>query len=212
MKLLGALPTHTVHATVFRLAGYQSGARFLQEQGFNPSQVDEMMMLLRSRGFEDSLNELCDEPFRRKSRLRKKGHKSRFSDGSFPVFYSSLEAETAEDERKHWFVQFSGQPTGARTWHHLLFACDFSGTTKDLRPKTDDWPALTHHSDYDFCNKLGLEAIETGLKGLLTPSVRHAGGTNLPVFARDAIMNPVAEVLVVMTHDPSTGEVSLSRG
>ena len=168
--------------------------------------------MLRSRGFEDSLNELCDESFRRKSRLRKKGHKSRFSDGSFPVFYSSLEAETAEDECKHGFMQFLGQPTAARTWYQLRFTCDFSGTAKDLRPKTDDWPALTYRIDYNFCNKLGLEAIETGLKGLLAPSVRRAGGTNLPVFARDAIRNPVADVLVVMTHDPSTGQVSLSRG
>ena len=210
--MLKELPTHTVHTRVFRLASYQSSVRFLQEQGFNSLQVGEMMMLLRSRGFEDSLNELSDEPFRRKSRLRKKGHKSRFSDGSFSVFYSSLEAETAEDERKHWFVQFSGQPTGERTWYHMRFACDFSGTAKDLRPKKDDWPALTHHSNYEFCNKLGLEAIETGLKGLLAPSVRRAGGTNLPVFARDAIKNPVAGVFVAMTHDPSTGKVSLSRG
>ena len=30
-----------------------------------------------------------------------------------------------------------------------------------------DWPALTHDSDYGFCNGLGTEAVDSDLDGLL---------------------------------------------
>ena len=71
-----------------------------------------------------------------------------------------------------------------------------------------EWPELTHDSDYGFCNALGAEAVESGLDGLLTPSARKDHGTNLPVFRRRAIDNPVVEARVAVTLDPSTGEVS----
>ena len=74
-----------------------------------------------------------------------------------------------------------------------------------------DWPDLTHDSDYGFCNSLGTEAVAAGLDGLLTPSARRSDGTNLPVFRRHAISNPVVHALVAMTLDPSSGEVTVSK-
>ena len=74
-----------------------------------------------------------------------------------------------------------------------------------------NWPDLTHESDYGFCNGLGTEAVASGLDGLLTPSARRPDGTNLPVFRRRAVSNPVAHALVAMTLDPSSGEVAVSE-
>ena len=37
-----------------------------------------------------SLEELCEAPFRPKTRLKKAGYATRFSDGSFPVFYTRV--------------------------------------------------------------------------------------------------------------------------
>ncbi|MCY4614681.1 MAG: RES family NAD+ phosphorylase [Nitrospira sp.] len=207
--MLVSIATKSLQTNVFRLATPLQDADFLRTQGFDDENVDEMFDLLASRGISDNPEELCDEPFRPKPQLQNAEHRTRFSDGSFPIFYSSLEPETAEAERKYWFQKFAGQPTNPRTAYYSRFSCRFDGSTKDLRPLHKDWPSLTHDSDYGFCNRLGNEAVASGLDGLLTPSARRLNGTNLPVFKRHAVSNPVVHALVAMTLDPSSGEVAL---
>lgn len=168
-----------------------------------------MTKLLQSFGIRKSLDALCDAPFRPKRNLRKRGRTTRFSDGSFPVFYCSLDAATAEAEIRHWLPRIVGQPNTRRTIWYYRFACDFNGMVKDLRRKQTPWPDLTHDSDYGFCNQLGKEAVAEELDGLLAPSARRAGGTNLPVFRRRAIDNPGDLSAVAATYDPATGAVTL---
>ena len=199
--MLSALPPETCSHRVFRLAYRQSINGFLQQQDFNAEDIGEVAALLRSAGIRDSLEALSDDPFRRKSATR-------FSDGSFPVFHCSLEAATAEAETRHRLPQFVDQSDTPRTVWYSRFACDFNGTVKDLRRKQADWPDLTH-DDYGFCNRLGKEAVAEGLDGLLAPSARRAGGTNLPVFRRRAIDNPGDLTTVAATYDPATGAVAL---
>ena len=68
-------------------------------------------MFLESRGMSDSLEDLVDGPFKPKPRLWESGFPgSRFSDGSFPVGYFSLEADTAKAEVQYWLsTTFAGQ-------------------------------------------------------------------------------------------------------
>ena len=208
--MLKSIPTETSHLRVFRLASQSSLSEFLQAQGVDELGAYEIRMLLQSRGMGDSPEELCDAPFRPKPMLRKSGHRTRFSDGSFLVFYSSLDPETTEAEIRHWFPTIVGRPTQQRTAYFSRFACDFNGTTKDLRSKKNKWPKLLHNSDYQFCNRLGSEAVQLGLDGLLTPSARRKSGTNLPVFTRKSISNPGESVLLAITYDPATENVSFS--
>ena len=210
--MLESIPTATLRLRVFRLANQGLVSEFLQEQGLDERSIDEIKVLLQSRGIDDSLEELCEAPFRPKTRLKKAGYATRFSDGSFPVFYTSLESETAESEIQHWFPKIVGRPIRRRTVYYSRFACDFNGTAKDLRSQKSKWPMLTHDSDYLFCNSLGAEAVKLRLDGILTPSARRRMGTNLPVFARRSISNPGECVLVAVTYDPSTGKVSLGGG
>ena len=200
--MLAALPPETCSHRVFRLAYRQSVNDFLRQRGFDAKDIGEIAALLQSAGFRDSLEDLCNDPFRRK-------RVTRFSDGSFPVFYCSLEAATAEAETRHWLPRFIDQSDAPRTVWYSRFACDFNGTVKDLRRKQTDWPDLTHDNDYGFCNKLGKEAAADGLDGLLAPSARRNGGTNLPVFRRRAIGNPGDLSTVAATYDPETGAVTL---
>ena len=81
----------------------------------------------------------------------------------------------------------------------------FTGVEKDLRGKLDDWPDLVA-DDYAFCNRIGAEARELGIDGLVTPSARHPGA-NQPVFQRSALSEPRHEGAVSMTYDPDTGSV-----
>ncbi len=208
--MLESIATESLLTEVFRLATPKQDVDFLREQGFDDKSVYEMFDLLVSRGISDNPEELCDSPFR-PTQLQQDRIPSRFSDGSFPIFYSSLEPETAEAERKYWFQIFAGKPTKHRTAYYTRFSCRFDGSIKDLWPMHANWPDLTHDSDYGFCNALGTEVMAAGLDGLLTPSARRPNGTNLPVFRRRAISDPKVHALVAMTLDPSSGEVALSE-
>ena len=208
--MLESISTEWLRAETFRFAIQKRYADHFRVQGFDDESVREILSLLASRSISDKPEELCDGPFR-PTQLQKDKLPTRFSDGSFPVFYSSLDPETAEAEAQHSFRKYAGKPTTARTAYYSRFSCRFDGSIKDLRPMHEDWPALTHDSDYGFCNDLGAEAVAARLDGLLTPSARRPNGTNLPVFRRRAVSNPVVQALVAMTLVPSSGKVTVSE-
>ena len=208
--MLDSIPTETVHHKVFRLATQVSVTEFLESQGLDAQGAEEVRELLRSRGLEEPPEALCDAVFWEKPRLCKLGHRTRFSDGSFPVFYSSLDCRTVEAEVRHWIPRIVGDPEQQRRLYYSRFACDFNGTAKDLRTKAPYWPGLLHVDDYGFCNGLGEEAVKLSLGGFLTPSVRRQSGTNLPVFKREAISNFREVVPFAITYNPATRDVSLS--
>lgn len=164
-----------------------------------------MREALTAVGRASTAEELCDAPFRPKRRLRRR---TRYSDGTHPVFYSSLEPETAAAEIRHWFPLVMGRPKAARTAYYRRLECTFSGREKDLRGKVVAWPDLVHTSDYAFCNRLGAEARELELDGLVVPSARHPGA-NLPIFRRAAIVEAELGDVVAMTYDPASGAVSV---
>ena len=163
------------------------------------TELEELLALGPSR-----LVEFCDAPFRPKPRFPRVP--TRFSDGSFPVFYSSLEPETAETEVRHWLPRRFGQLSTPRTMYYQRFSCEFSGSEKDLRGRETEWPELVGN-DYTFCNRIGAEAQELRLDGLVTPSARHSGA-NQPVLQRSALSEPRYEGIVAMTYDPDTGSVA----
>ena len=205
--MLEDLPSQASRRQVFRLTAIPPDSDFLAELGFDEQGTDELRTLLEQRSQGASLEELCDAPFRRKHKLRRR---TRFSDGSFPVFYSSLDAATAEAEVRHWLPIIIGQPEHARTAHYRRFSCAFDGIEKDLRPKIQEWPHLVHDSDYTFCNELGAEAKRLEVDALVTPSARHEGN-NLPVFTRKSISDPNIEAFVALTYLPGSGEVAVDR-
>ena len=201
--MLDQIPTERRQYPVFRMAAYLEDNDFLQDDNrFDQQRSAELIDLLRETGTRDSLEELLEDPFRPKRRLQSRS--TRFSDGSFTVFYGSLELETAETEVRHHMCNgFSGKPDRRRVAWFQCFRCHFDGYVKDLRTKQEEWPDLTHKNDYGFCNKLGAEAKETSLDGLLAPSARRNGGTNLPVFARSALSDPRDLEPVQVSCDPS---------
>ena len=205
--MLGKLPTRNIQETVVRFHRRRHDDDFLRDQNLDPIQLTEVRAFLRSRAMSNSLDDLVDGLFKPKPRLWKTGYpESRYSDGSFPAGYFSLDAATAEAEVQHWFcAKFVGKPSGPRTAWYSRFTCDFEGNVKDLRPMEAAWPELTLDSDYTFCNKLGDQAVSTGLHGLLAPSARRSRGTNVPVFKRRALSNPREHSLVSVTCVAPTG-------
>ena len=205
--MLEDLPSQARRRQVFRLTAISPDSDFLAELGFDEQGTDELRALLEQSSQGANLEELCDAPFRRKHKLRRR---TRFSDGSFPVFYSSLDAATAEAEVRYWLPTIIGQPQHPRTAHYRRFSCAVDGIEKDLRPKIQEWPHLVHDSDYTFCNELGAEAKRLKIDALVTPSARHEGN-NLPVFTRESISDPNVEAFVALTYLPDSGEVAVER-
>ncbi len=176
----------------------------LTELGLDAEAEAELREALAAVRGAASAEELCEAVFRPKRRLRRR---TRYSDGTFPVFYSSLEPETAEAEIRYWFPRFAGRPEAPRKAYYQRLACTFSGREKDMRAKVTDWPDLVQTNDYTFCNRLGAEARQLELDGLVVPSARH-DGTNVPVFRREAISGAEMGDVVAVTYDPASGEVS----
>lgn len=169
----------------------------------------EMLHFLRERGLLEVSDELCYAPFKKKPWLdRERSSQTRFSDGSYAVFYSTLEVKTAEAELCHWVPKVFGNPTKPRTRYYACFSCEFRGAVMDLRPVHIDYPDLTAE-DYGFCNTLGAEAIELGLNALLSPSAREFDGTCVPVFSENSINNATVLRDVAVTYYPATNMVEL---
>ena len=172
-----------------------------------------MKELLGSRERTDSLQALMEAPFKPKHRLWKSGYpRTRFSDGTFPVGYFSLEAGTARAEVHHWLCsEFIGKPSKGRKAWYSRFTCDFNGDAKDIRSMREAWPDLTHTSNYTFCNGLGAEAVAEGLEGPVAPSARKPGGTNVPVFAKRALSNPRKHSFVELKCSASNATIKGRR-
>lgn len=205
--MLEELPSQECRRQVFRFATIPMTEELISEVGIDPRGEDELREFLADHGYRPRNDELLDGPFRQKRRLREP---TRFSDGSFPVFYSSLDAATAEAEVQHRFLIHGGEPQTPRSWYFQQFSCTFDGVEIDLRPKLQEWPDLVHDSNYSFCNKVGAEAKRSDIDGLVTRSAR-CEGENLPVFTRRAVRAPELGSIVIMTYDPNTGNVSVQR-
>lgn len=204
--MLEEIPSHRNRHQVFRLATIDLDEDFMAELQLDSQRVDELRKFLVEGHPTDSLEELLDGPFRQKRRFKRQ---TRFSDGSFPVFYSSFDAPTAEAEVMHWLPSYIGQPRKPRTVYYRRFRCTFQGVEKDLRSKTKDWPQLMEGNDYTFCNRLGAEARTIRVDALVTFSVRRKEGVNLPIFSRETVDTPRPEAFLAMTYDPTTGNVSV---
>ena len=209
--MLDQIPVKKVSTDLVRLASYRDIDEFFADQQLDASSAEEVVRLLESRGIATKPRDLVDQVFKRKPLLARTRYRTRFSDGSFPVLYGAMEVQTAEAEVEHWFRKHVGAPTRTRTASYVRFTYHFNGEAKDLRPKQAEWPGLTDDQDYGFCNRLGAEAVSVGLDGLLTPSARNEGGTNVPTFNKQAVSGFSEGDLVAVSYEPHTGVVSLDE-
>ena len=208
--MLENIPSRSLRTDVFRLAGERRISQLIEALGVDLKSVPRTQEFLRPYHAGHSLNKLCDAQFEPRLNLYKHGYpKSRFSNGSFPVFYTSLESQTADAEIKHWVPRIVGNPKSPRTIFYRRIRCRFNGLVKDIRGMQGVWPRLTHDSSYCFCNKLGLEASGLKIDAFLTPSARRKNGTNLPIFTRSAISDLELIEWVSVTYDQQNGRTMI---
>lgn len=115
---------------------------------------------------------------------------SRFNDGERGAWYCAFEPETALAEITfHKTVEYQeiGRFDDSVTYQTLL--ADFTSTFHDLRSARGFAKVLAPDS-YIASQQLAAQLLEAGSMGVIFPSVRRAGGTNLACF-RPALVGNV---------------------
>ncbi len=119
---------------------------------------------------------------------------SRFSDGSFGVWYGSDRLETSVHESAyHWFQRLlcdAGFEHEEVTIERTLYAVACDAALLDFRPVANNYPNILHTTDYTFTQSVGARIHREGHPGLLTFSVRHREGINYAVLNPNVLSNP----------------------
>lgn len=119
---------------------------------------------------------------------------SRFSDGSFGVWYGCDSVKTSVYETAYHWVSgllmdagFENEKViGERKLYDV--ACD--AALVDMRPLAATHSGLMHKSDYSTAQSAGARLHREGHPGLVTTSVRFAAGQNYVVLNPSVLSNP----------------------
>jgi RES domain-containing protein len=119
---------------------------------------------------------------------------SRFNDGDRGAWYCAFDAATALAEVSfHKAVEYQeiGRFDDSVSYQALL--ADFTASFHDLRGSADSanpWAACLDPASYVASQRLAARLLDAGSMGIIYPSVRHPGGTNLACF-RPALVGNV---------------------
>jgi hypothetical protein len=118
------------------------------------------------------------------------GWPSRFSDGSYGVYYAARELETAVRETAYHFGRFlaaTSEPRGTEIELRVLVSKRLEQRFHDVRIGNAD---LHRPDDYRPSQAFGARLRTQGSNGIVYRSVRHEGGTCLAVLRPKAIPCP----------------------
>lgn len=119
---------------------------------------------------------------------------SRYSDGTYGVWYGSESVETTVYESVyHWYkglVSEAGYDRQVVIAERKVYLVACGAALLDFRKASNEHADLLHPSDYAFCQSAGARIHWEGHPGLLTPSVRRPAGENVVIFNPDVLSNP----------------------
>ena len=118
---------------------------------------------------------------------------SRFSDGSYGVYYAGREFATALRETAHHFARFAADSgDGPRYEHMRVLVGRVRGRFHDVASlPAARRAALLDPDSYAASQPFAAALREAGSNGLLAPSVRNPGGQCLAAFRPKAVGIPV---------------------
>ena len=118
--------------------------------------------------------------------------KTRYGDGSFGVWYGSLDIDTTIHETVYHMVrEESGIEGNQRSVYRerAVYLVHCKALLIDLSEKETEYPALVGQ-DYGFTRQIGERLHTEGHPGLLAPSARNTGGINLVAMSRKILSDP----------------------
>lgn len=118
------------------------------------------------------------------------GRPSRFSDGSYGVYYAARVLETAVRETAYHFARFlraTAEPRGTEMQVRVLVSSGVAHPFHDVR---SGFPALHDADDYSAAQAFAKTLRKRGSSGIVYSSVRHEQHDCLAVFRPRAIPRP----------------------
>lgn len=118
---------------------------------------------------------------------------SRFSDGSYGVYYAARELATAIRETAHHFGRFAADSDDGTRYENMRVLV---GRIANRFVDVDRLPAVLRAAvldpdSYDESRRFGAELRAAGANGVVYPSVRHAGGYCVAALRAKAVGIPV---------------------
>jgi hypothetical protein len=141
---------------------------------------------------------------------------SRFSDGTFPAWYASLDPVTTFYETcHHWLndflrdIHFSSKKNIFQ--ERSLFSTECNSILIDLRNKTNHVPELIHQhvSSYETTQALGKTLYQQGNPGIYTLSARNKNGENIVIYNRNVISKATLLNNVVYEFSPVDAKITV---
>ena len=115
---------------------------------------------------------------------------SRFSDGSYGVFYIANCIETAIAETKHhreiFLKRFSQR---ASNFDMRVYCADIDGNFHDIRNKQSVFPKIYLNNNYSLSRKFAKNLRNNGSYGIAYNSVRDSNGECIAIFRPPVISN-----------------------
>ncbi|MFZ4534885.1 RES family NAD+ phosphorylase [Propionivibrio sp.] len=139
------------------------------------------------RPFEEAIwNDAINYPFTHWMR-------SRFSDGSYGVWYGADGIETTIHETAfHWrsgFLRDAGYLQPGITIERKIYQVRCDAALVDLRLAAQRFPSLVHPEDYTLPHQVGAKIHREGHPGLVSPSARTLGSV-YAVFNPKVLADP----------------------
>lgn len=115
---------------------------------------------------------------------------SRFSDGSYGVFYCAHDKLTAIEETRHHQAKFMAATREPPMRLQMrLYSVQARGEAVDLRVVSRIDSRIVDPDDYGHAQGIGRKLRNAGEQGILYPSVRHAGGECLAALRTGIVRN-----------------------
>lgn len=138
---------------------------------------------------------------------------TRYGDGTYPVWYGSLELETTVFETGHHMLKAELGIEGLNEIvireravydvQCLAALIDLTHAKKFQRQLTADV--------YDFTQILGRRIYREGHPGLVAPSARTANGKNAVIFNKNVLTNPRLKCYLTYKLDPIERKIIVER-
>jgi len=139
---------------------------------------------------------------------------NRYGDGTYGVWYGSLEQETTIYETAyHGLIKLLGDIhglTGIIKQERAVYQVHCEALLVDLREKKSSHPELTSN-DYSLCQQIGHRLNYEGHPGLLAPSAR-CEGSNLVLFEIKVLTDPGLSHYLSYEYVPDQKRCIIKRG
>lgn len=139
---------------------------------------------------------------------------TRYSDGTFPVWYASQTVETTIYETAYHDLQFALADNSASHTETIIrkrhvFDVTCTAILIDLTQKSQTHPNLVAEN-YHLTQQIGKTIQSEGLAGLRAPSARDQNGINFAIFKPTALTHPTLSAELCYTLHPKTKTVVVS--